>query len=409
MAGPVERVRFPGSQGGDLAARLDLPSGPIRATALLAHCFTCSKESAAASKIATTLVEHGLAVLRFDFTGHGASDGELGNAGFESNVDDLVRAAGWLRDHVRAPQLLVGHSFGGAAAIVAAAEIQEVRAVATVGAPSDLEHLTGLFQTALDDIEHAGSVAVTIAGRSFTLHREFLRQLRGTDLLERVARLDRALLVLHAPTDRVVDVSHAERLFAAASWPKALVSLDGADHLLTDRAAGAYAATVIAAWAQRFVVDEQPLVPPPRSSAPVLVAETGQGRYLNHVVVGAHRFFADEPTSVGGSDAGPSPYDLLGAALGACTSMTLRMYADRKGLPLDRIHVEVAHEKVHADDCAECERPASRAMIDRFERVVHLDGDLDETQRSRLLEIADRCPVHRTLESSSHIVTRLAP
>lgn len=404
MPSRIERVRFPGSQGAELAARLDLPAGPARAMALLAHCFTCSKESAAASKIATSLVEHGFGVLRFDFTGHGASDGELGNAGFASNVDDVVRAAEWLRAHHRAPQLLVGHSLGGAAVIVAAGVLAEVRAVVTVGAPSDVEHLGRLVVHARPEIAARGEAEVEVGGRIVRIRQAFLDQLRGADVLDAVRRLDRALLVLHSPDDSVVDVAHAETLFAAAAHPKAFVSLDGADHLLTDRTDGAYVADVVAAWVGRWIVDERGGSAPPRPSAQVVVAETGQGRFLNHVVVGSHRLLADEPEDAGGFDAGPSPYDLLAAALGACTSMTLRMYADRKGLALDRVGVEVSHHKVHATDCAEC-GPGS--LIDRFERVVHLDGHLDATDRQRLLEIAERCPVHRTLASRSQIVTHL--
>jgi putative redox protein len=404
MPSRIERVTFPGSQGADLAARLDLPAGAPRAMALVAPCFTCSKESAAASKIATTLVEHGFGVLRFDFTGQGASDGELGNAGFASNVDDVVHAAEWLRAHHRAPQLLVGHSLGGAAVIVAAAALAEVRAVATVGAPSDVEHLGRLVVHVAPELAERGQAEVEIGGRAVRLRQEFWDQLRRADVLAGVRRLGRALLVLHSPEDTVVEVAHAEALFSAAGHPKAFVSLDGADHLLTNRADGAYAAEVIAAWAGRWIVDESGGEAPPRPSAQVVVAETGQGRFLNHVVVGAHRLLADEPEAAGGFDAGPSPYDLLAAALGACTSMTLRMYADRKGLALDRVRVEVSHDKVHATDCAEC---GPRSVIDRFERVVHLDGDLDAAQRQRLLEMADRCPVHRTLESRAQIVTRL--
>jgi putative redox protein len=413
MSARIERVTFPGSQGAELAARLDLPAGPPRAYALFAHCFTCSKDIAAASRIASSLTDVGFGVLRFDFTGLGMSDGEFENTDFTSNTDDVVAAADWLRAERRAPQLLVGHSLGGAAVLAVASEIPEVRAVATIAAPASPDHVTGVFGSSLDEIANAGVAQVQLAGRTFTIRQQFVDDLRGHVITQRVATMKKALLVLHSPIDNTVSVDHASEIFRAARHPKSFVSLDGADHLLTDRTDAGFAATMIGAFADRYIVDESGASDAPRASAPVVVAETTQGPFLNHVVVGRHRLLADEPESVGGFDAGPSPYDLLGAALGACTSMTLRMYADRKGVPLDRVTVEVTHGKVHADDCAECsenDRLAGRSgMIDRFERVVTVAGDeLTDDHRAKLLEIADKCPVHRTLESASSIVTRLS-
>jgi putative redox protein len=413
MTARIERVTFPGSQGADLAARLDLPAGPARAFALFAHCFTCSKDIAAASRIANALTDVGFGVLRFDFTGLGMSGGEFENTNFTSNTDDLVAAADWLRSEHRAPQLLVGHSLGGSAVLSVAADIPEVRAVATIGAPAGTDHVTGIFQSSLDEIAAEGVAEVHLAGRPFTIRQQFVDDLRNHVITDRVATMKRALLVLHSPIDNTVSVDHAAEIFTAARHPKSFVSLDGADHLLTDRGDAHFAASMIGAFANRYIIDESEALPAPHATAPVVVAETTQGPFLNHVVVGRHRLLADEPESVGGFDAGPSPYDLLGAALGACTSMTLRMYADRKGLPLDRVTVEVTHGKVHARDCAECsdnELLASRSgMIDRFERVVTVDGDdLTGEQRAKLLEIADKCPVHRTLEAASAIVTRLS-
>jgi uncharacterized OsmC-like protein/alpha/beta superfamily hydrolase len=394
---------FPGSQGADLAGRLDLPAGPPRAVALFAHCFTCGKDLRAASDIAAVLTDLGYAVLRFDFTGLGASEGEFGNTNFSSNVDDLVAAADWLRVNHRAPQLLVGHSFGGAAVIAATASIPEVLAVATIGAPADVRHVEALLA---DD--SAPDSTVELAGRRFTIRAQFLDDLRRHAVVEQVGRMRAALLLLHSPIDEVVAVEHAARLYEAARHPKSFVALDDADHLLSVRRDAEYAAHVIGAWASRYLRDERGLAAPPAPSAQVVVAETTQGRFLTHVVVGRHRFLADEPASVGGYDAGPSPYDLLAAALGTCTSMTLRMYADRKGLPLDRVTLEVSHEKLHATDAAAADG-GTGARVDRFSRVLHLEGDLDDDQRARLVEIADRCPVHRTLEQSSVIETTLAP
>ncbi len=413
MAARIERVTFPGSQGAELSARLDLPAGPPRAFALFAHCFTCSKDIAAASRIANALTDVGFGVLRFDFTGLGMSGGEFENTNFTSNTDDVVAAADWLRAEHQAPQLLVGHSLGGSAVLAVAAEIAEVRAVATIGAPASPDHVTEIFEASLDEIATEGVARVQLAGRAFTIRQQFVDDLRAHVVTDRVRTMKRALLVLHSPIDNTVSIDHASEIFQAARHPKSFVSLDGADHLLTTRADAEFAANMIGAFADRYIIDESGALAAPRASAPVVVSETTQGPFLNHVVVGRHRLLADEPESVGGFDAGPSPYDLLGAALGACTSMTLRMYADRKNVPLDRVTVAVNHGKIHADDCAECSEngllSGRSGMIDRFERVVTVDGDdLTDTHRAKLLEIADKCPVHRTLESASSIVTRLA-
>jgi len=412
MAARIDRVTFPGSQGAQLAARLDLPAGPPRAFALFAHCFTCGKDIAAASRIANALTDLGFGVLRFDFTGLGMSDGEFENTNFTSNAGDLVAAADWLRREHRAPQLLVGHSLGGAAVLAVAADIPEVRAVATIGAPASPDHVTDIFESSLDEIAEAGVAEVRLAGRPFTIRQQFVDDLRNHVITDRVATMRRALLVMHSPIDNSVSIDHASQIFAAARHPKSFISLDGADHLLSNRDDARFAANAIGAFADRYIVDESGALDAPRASAPVVVAETTQGPFLNHVVVGRHRLLADEPESVGGFDAGPSPYDFLGAALGACTSMTLRMYADRKKVPLDRVTVEVTHGKVHAEDCVECADNSNLAgrtgMIDRFERAITIEGDdLTDEQRAKLLEIADKCPVHRTLESASAIVTRL--
>ena len=414
MGARIERITFPGSQGSELAARLDLPAGPPKAFALFAHCFTCGKDIHAASRIANALTDVGFGVLRFDFTGLGMSEGEFANTNFTSNTDDLVAASDWLRANHRAPQVLIGHSLGGSAVLAVAGSIAEVRAVATIGAPSSPEHVTGVFPSStIEEIEVSGMAEVHLAGRAFTIRRQFVEDLRNHVVSDRVATMKKALLVLHSPVDNIVGIDNAAEIFLAARHPKNFVSLDGADHLLSQYPDAAFAGSMIGAFADRYVVDESGALDVPRATAPVVVAETSQGAFLNHVVVGRHRLLADEPESVGGFDAGPSPYDFLGAALGACTSMTLRMYAERKQLPLDQVIVEVTHGKVHADDCIECadnERLTGRTgMIDRFERVLHITGaDLSDADRAKLLEIADKCPVHRTLESASSIVTSLA-
>jgi uncharacterized OsmC-like protein/pimeloyl-ACP methyl ester carboxylesterase len=406
MTRAPERIAFEGGLGEQLAGRLDLPAGAPLALALFVHCFTCSKDLVAAGRIATELTACGYGVLRFDFTGLGSSDGDFANTDFSSNLDDIRGAAAWLREHHSAPQLLVGHSLGGAAVLAVAADIPEVRAVVTLGAPADLAHIRRLLAPQLPTIETRGRAVVDIGGRPFTVRREFLDDLTTHSIEDRVAGLGKALLICHSPTDQVVGIDNAARIFTAARHPKSFLSLDGADHLLSRERDATYAGRVIARWAERFITDEHPAAPPPAASAPVVVAETGQGRFINHVVVGEHRFLADEPVDVGGLDAGPSPYDLLAAALGTCTSMTLRLYAERKDLAVDRITVEVRHAKRHADDCANCV-DGQTVLQDHFQRTIIIEGELDEQQRASLERIADKCPVHRTLLGTTHIATTL--
>lgn len=404
MTGASIHVTFPGSQGHLLAGRLDLPAGPPRAYALFAHCFTCSKDVFAAGRIAAELNAHGIAVLRIDFTGLGASGGDFANTNFTSNLEDLRLAAAWLRENHWAPQLLVGHSLGGAAVLAVARDLPEARAVATIGAPADVEHVVNLFTDDLPAITRDGAAAVRIAGREFRIAQTMIDDLHRHTLLACVAELRRPLLIMHSPVDNVVGIDNASRLYAAARHPKSFVSLDGADHLLSAKSDAVYTAQMIATWSSRHLVDENPAAPLPTSSAQVVVAETGQGRFLNHVVAGGHQFLADEPEAVGGFDAGPSPYDLLAAALGACTSMTLRMYAERKGLPVERIVVEVTHDKRHLED-SDAVAAGQGTMIDHFGRRVLVEGALTADQRQSLHAIADKCPVHRTIERGALIST----
>ena len=397
------RLTFPGSFGTPLDARYDHPVGPIRATALFAHCFTCSKDLAAASRISRALAHRGLGVLRFDFTGLGHSDGEFENTSFSSNLEDLVRAADHLRATLRAPSLLIGHSLGGTAMLAAAERIPEATGVVTIGAPSSPVHIRRLFTGAIDAIRRDGVAEVELAGRRFQIRREMVEDLETHPLAQRIATLRKALLVMHAPFDTTVGIENASEIFLAAKHPKSFVSLDGADHLLTHRADAEYAAEVIAGWAGRYL---PPVPEDDRRTEPgeVLVEETGYGRFANDVVIGSHRLHADEPRGAGGGDTGPSPYGYLAAALGACTSMTLRVYADRKQWPLERVSVTVAHDRIHAADCEECETKTGR--IDRFDRTLRLSGPLSVEQRQRLIEIADRCPVHQTLHGPVQVRTR---
>jgi putative redox protein len=401
----TERFDFPNARGQTLAALLHRPAGEPAAFALFAHCFTCGKDNLAAKRIAEALAERGIAVLRFDFTGLGASEGEFANTHFSSNIADLVAAADHLRRIERAPALLVGHSLGGAAVLAAAGQIPEAQAVATIAAPSDPGHVTGLFKDQVADIRAEGEREVLLAGRPFRIRREFLDDVAEANLLERVKDLHKALLVLQSPIDDTVGIDNASQIFLAARHPKSFVSLADADHLLTRRRDALYAAHMIAAWAERYV--EAPPAAADENARAVVVSETGEGKFQQSVAVGPHHFLADEPAAVGGMDSGPSPYDLLIAGLGACTAMTLRLYADQKGLPLTGVSVTLRHAKIHAADCTTCE--TKEGKIDRIERTIALEGPLDAAQRARLLEIADKCPVHRTLTSEVEIRTALAP
>ena len=399
---PSERFDFFNAAGERLAALLDSPIEPPRAYALFAHCFTCGKDIRAAKRIAEALTALGIAVLRFDFTGLGSSDGEFANTTFSSNVADLIAAADALRRTRRAPAILIGHSLGGAAVLAAAADVAEARAVVTIAAPCDPTHVVGLFKDRIGEIDTAGGIDVNLAGRPFRISRAFLDDVNQQRLRDRIGALHKALLVFHSPTDDIVGIENATYIFTAAKHPKSFVSLAGADHLLSRRSDATYVANVIRAWAERYldVVDIGRDLP---SEAGVTVQETRAGRFQQEVRTGRHRFLADEPVDVGGLDSGPGPYDLVLAGLGACTSMTLRLYAERKAVPLDRVTVRLGHSRIHAVDCENCE--TKEGMIDRIDRVITLAGDLNEEQRIRLIEIADKCPVHRTLTSEIDIRT----
>jgi uncharacterized OsmC-like protein/alpha-beta hydrolase superfamily lysophospholipase len=399
---PAERFDFPNAGGERLAALLDTPAGEPRAFALFAHCFTCGKDIRAAKRIAEGLTARGIAVLRFDFTGLGASEGEFANTNFSSNVADLVAAANHLRQTHQAPAILIGHSLGGAAVLAAAGEVPEARAVVTIAAPADPSHVTGLLKGQVEEIRARGEVEVTLAGRAFRIRREFLDDVAGQRLDERIGNLRKALLIMHSPTDTIVGIDNASHIFLAAKHPKSFVSLADADHLLSRKRDDVYVADVIAAWVGRYV-DMIPDDEADTDAVPgaVCVTETRRGKFQQLIASGQHRFLADEPVAAGGLDTGPGPYDLLLAALGACTAMTLRLYADRKGLPLDRVAVRLTHDKIHAADCETCE--TKEGMLDRIDKEIVVAGKLDDAERARLLEIAEKCPVNRTLKSEIEI------
>jgi uncharacterized OsmC-like protein/fermentation-respiration switch protein FrsA (DUF1100 family) len=400
----TERITFTGHGGHTLAARLDLPDGPLLATALFAHCFTCSKETKAGRRIAARLAGAGIAVLRFDFTGLGESEGEFAETSFTSNVDDILAAAAYLESRGMAPGLLIGHSLGGAAVLKAAPRIAGVKGVATLGAPFAPDHVTHNFTDKLAQIVRDGVAEVDLGGRPFRIGRDFLDDISAAELTPAINRLGAALLVMHAPLDSIVDIHNAQQIFMAARHPKSFVTLDDADHLISRAADAEYAAGVIAAWAARYLELEAPAPPEGAPEGVVRVSEADPDGFLQDVTSGPfHHALADEPRAYGGTNRGMSPYGFLSAGLGACTSMTIRMYARRKGWPLTGVRVDVTHAKLHAQDA----EAGKAEKIDAFRRDIHLSGDLDEDQRARLLAIADKCPVHKTLIHRSRIETRL--
>ncbi|MBT8107352.1 MAG: bifunctional alpha/beta hydrolase/OsmC family protein [Gammaproteobacteria bacterium] len=398
-------VSFPSADEQSLSGILDRPLGEPVAYALFAHCFTCSKNLKAAANISRSMTAAGIAVLRFDFTGLGQSEGAFEDTSFSSNVADLLAASAWLEQEHRAPDILFGHSLGGTAILQAAGEIPSAVAVATIGSPADPAHVAHLLAGSEDDLLERGEAEVQLGGRPFRMKRQFLDDLTKHDLPAAVGRLRKALLVMHAPLDDIVEVDNASRLFAAAKHPKSFVSLDRADHLLSHEDDSSYAGHVLAAWATRYLPaseDEDPLSAEPGE----VYARTTIDSFATDVRAGHHSFVADEPLAVGGTDTGPTPYDLLAAALATCTSMTLKMYARHKKLDLRSATVRVTHGRIHAEDCEDCSR--HEGMIHQFRRELRLVGDLDDEQRQRMLEIADRCPVHKTLHDEIKIRSQLA-
>ena len=403
---PTERITFIGHNGDELAARLDLPDGPVLATALFAHCFTCSKDIPAARRISARRAGAGFAVLRFVFTGLGHSGCEFENTTFRTNIADLLEAAKALEARGMAPQMLIGHSLGGAAVLGTARQLESVRAVVTIGAPFDPGHVTHNFGGALDKIEADGVSEVMLGGRPVRIGKDFVENVKAERLEGDIADLKRALLVLHAPLDATVGIENAAAIFRTAKHPKSFVTLDNADHLITDPKDAEYAAELIAAWATRYLDLRPPAPPPGAPEGIVRSAEADPKGFLQDITHGTrHHILADEPRAYGGTNKGLSPYGLVSAGLAACTSMTIRMYARRKEWPLDHVSVDVSHNKVHAQDAD----AAIGDKVDEWKRRITLTGRLDDTQRARLMEIADRCPVHRTLERSSTVITELAP
>lgn len=399
----TEKFTFPGHSGDMLAARLDRPDGMPKAVALFAHCFTCTKDIAAARRLSAALADNGFAVLRFDFTGLGHSDGSFETTTFSSNVADLHAAAAELVQRDLTPSLLIGHSLGGAAVLRAAPDMPSIKGVVTIGAPADPGHVTHNFGAAIDRIEEDGVAEVQLGGHPLRIGKGFLDDVATADLQPALASLNAALLVLHAPLDSIVGIENAGEIFLGAKHPKSFVTLDDADHLLSRKQDADYAAEMITAWSQRYLPmnkAERPVTSNPPEGV-LRVTETDPKGFAQSVVAGPHQLTADEPIKFGGTNTGLSPYGLLSASLGTCTSMTIRMYARRKGWALDNVTVDVDHGKCHMTDSENGDK------IDCFSRTIYLTGDLDPDQRARLLEIADKCPVHKTLERSNEIKTAL--
>ncbi|MDB4292220.1 bifunctional alpha/beta hydrolase/OsmC family protein [Maribacter sp.] len=400
----LQKVTFQNKEGQHLVGRLELPIDQhAHNFAIFAHCFTCNKNLSAVKNIGKALTAKGFGVLRFDFTGLGESEGDFEDTNFSGNVGDLIAAADYLKNNHQAPTLLVGHSLGGAAVLFAAAEIPSVKAVATIGAPSNPQHVQHLFKSDLKEIETTGKAVVNLSGRDFTIKKQFLDDLESKSLQKTIKNLRKALLVMHAPQDTTVGIKNAEEIYIAAHHPKSFVSLDGADHLLMNKKDSVYAGEVIAGWAQRYV--DIPEISQLRSTHQVIASLGSEDGFTTAMKVGNHFMTADEPTSYGGNDFGPSPYELVSAGLSACTAMTVQMYVRRKEWPLEHIEVHTSYGKSHAEDCENCESDA--AKIDTFHREIKLTGDLDEKQIARILQIADKCPVHKTLHSETQVITKL--
>lgn len=395
------KVTFSNSRGIELVGQLEMPTNQRPHNfVLFAHCFTCNKNFTAVKNISAALTAKGFGVLRFDFTGLGESEGSFADTNFSGNVEDLLSAAEYLKQNHKPPSLLIGHSLGGAAVLYAAAELESVTAVATLGAPSTVEHVQHLLKENMEAIESEGLATVNIGGRPFTIKKQFVEDLKTKNLREILRNFNRSLLILHSPQDEIVEIKNAEELYMAARHPKSFISLDGADHLLLNREDSMYAGEVIGSWARRYLeIPEQREI----KSRHEVVASLGKEGFTTEIRAGKHSFIADEPLSFGGNDFGPTPYQLLSAGLAACTSMTIQMYARRKGWDIKQVETHVNYSREHAVDCENCEQGS--AKLDTFRRNLVIKGNLDKEQTDRILEIADRCPVHRSLDSETRIIT----
>ena len=400
----IQKVKFTNAEGQQLVGRLELPLDQHPHNfAIFAHCFTCNKNLSAVKNISRELTSNGFGILRFDFTGLGESDGDFENTNFSGNVEDLISASNYLKENHNAPTLLIGHSLGGAAAIFAASQIETVKAVATVGAPSNPKHVQHLIQSSIKEIKTNGKANVNIGGRPFTIKKQFLDDIETKSLPEVAKKLGKALLVMHSPQDTTVGIQNAEEIYHAAKHPKSFVTIDGADHLLMQKEDSTYVGSIISNWAKRYMPFSKTKTI--NTSHQVVASLDTEDGFTTQMKVGNHFLMADEPTSYGGNDFGPSPYELVSAGLSACTAMTIQMYVKRKGWDLQNVEVHTSYGKTHAEDCEDCENTASK--IETFNREIKLTGNLDEKQIQRILQIADKCPVHKTLHNEVQVITKL--
>ncbi len=397
------KIQFPNSENELLAARLELPVDKKASQyAIFAHCFTCNKNLTAVRAISRALTQKGIGVLRFDFTGLGESEGEFSDTNFSSNVSDLISAHNFLKDNYNAPTLVIGHSLGGAAALITASTLDSIQAVVTIGSPSDPKHVVHLFDESIEQINAQGRAQVNIGGRPFEIKQQFLSDLKEKNMPKIVKSIRKPLLILHSPQDNTVEVKNAAEIYGWAHHPKSFVSLDGADHLLSDKQDALYVGDVIGSWSDRYL--PQPKTKTLKSTAQVLARSTEE-KFTTEILAEGFSFVADEPKELGGNEFGPSPYSFVASGLAACTAMTIKMYAQRKGWNIEKLDVEVNHGKDYAKDCEDCESPKTK--IDQFERIISIEGDFSEKELNRMLEIANKCPVHKTLEATSEIKTRL--
>jgi len=391
-----QELKFPNENGETLTAILEFPvTGKPTSFALFAHCFTCSKNYNTATNISHQLANVNIATLRFDFTGLGENFTSQEVESFSKNINDLVTASKYLEENFGKPEILIGHSLGGTAAILASQHISSVKAIITIGAPADMDQISSLI---LKSENQASKDQVKVGDTPFIINKEFLEDLKNHRTKDILAKSRNAMLIMHSPQDKVVSIDNATDLYTNSFHPKSFISLDGANHMLTDQKDSVYAGKVMASWLGKYLELETRLTLETEKQA---VVRTGKEKYYTEIKTGNHHLIADEPQHMHGQDLGPSPYDLLVSALGACTSMTLQMYAGRKEWDLQDVRVHVQHTKEHVQDSQ-----SSKGMMDKITRDIELFGDLDEEQRKRLMEIANRCPVHRTLEGQVTIGTK---
>ena len=400
------KLEITNKKGLKLQAYLELPANQKPNNfAIFAHCFSCNSNFKATKNISRSLTNHGFGVLRFDFTGLGKSEGEFADSHFSANVEDLIDVHNYLETHYKAPSLLIGHSLGGAAVIVAASKLKNIKAVATVGAPATVGHVTHLFSHEPEDISEKGAIEVNIGGRPFKINEDFVADFSKTDLPKIIKELRKPILVMHAPFDKIVGIENAHEMYHNAHHPKSFVSLDAADHLLTKSSDSIYVGNMIGAWAKRYFEPEQNNMISSEGEQLVAHLNILEDNFTTSIQTKKHSFIADEPENVGGDDFGPSPYDFLSAGLAACTVMTLKLYAERKKWDLQEVFVYITYSKKHRDDLdIDADKPT---RFDHLQKKLKFIGNLDEKQKQRLKEIAAKCPVHKTLQSKIIIETEI--